>query len=341
MSKRSEMSKEFFESHSSVFFLVLLSLGSVALLVTGLLIPSDAGTAAAFFGTLSIQLSGSLLAAAIATLFLGLADVREYMAHTLARLITRGDIVHALSVDAKSRLERALALDNVGETTIYLEPSLYAALSELRNRSLSDFHLFNHGIDVTLRPHPEHPQLLVRESVRSFQVRSFHRREDKRRFPFKAYVEITLPSNVEVDQDDFVHHFEARAGEEFFDQSEIRVQKDQSGTLAVLSFEFKKELAVDNQLDIRISYSTLSSIEDHTELFICRYPTHGFRGSLRFLPGYRYDCAWFKSWDTGVGFIAGRSRQQVLGNGITAETHGWVLPGEGVFYSWQPSAYGA
>ncbi|HEX2203494.1 MAG TPA: hypothetical protein VHG91_09365 [Longimicrobium sp.] len=326
--------KNWFSKHSSVGFVLWLLLLSLLLLGFGEFLNRSSSPIGKIAGVVLLQLSGSAVAALIVALFFSFKDVRDQIAASAASLLSSGELIDTLSESARAKLEEQIILKKLGNRVVGLEPSLIASLDQLRNRVLTAHYLQNFIQEVTLTPHRDDPRLLFRRLVRHFRVRSYHLAPNLRQYPFRFYTEIGLPEGIDFDNADLLREFEVVVGSAVLTREHIKIERELSGSLPVLTITCEADLAVDRELDVRITISTLGSVRDTTELLIARYPTLGFHASVKYMEDMYYDCAWFKSWDPEVTYRIGRQSSHKFPNGMSVSTNDWVLPGEGVAFAW-------
>jgi hypothetical protein len=228
----------------------------------------------------------------------------------------------------------------LGSTVSRLQPDIYEAFSIVRDQCLNTFHLQNFTEDITISPHPSNPAFVYRESTRLFKVIPHHLANSNRTFSLCYRAEIGIPKNISISKKEFLTSFKVRAGDYQFGSNDVDIDESMSGSLPVMRLLFNRPIEVKSSLDVNISTRCLSWADDNVDVFRVRYPTNGFRVVFRYLESLEYDASWFKLFKAitpDAGFELDKTNIHPQVNGITAFTHDWVFPGEGVAISWHPS----
>ncbi len=328
--------RDWIRAHGSAVFVGVLIVLSVVLVVGGVRFQDQSGLWGMPLGALMLQLSGATLTAAIATIFFSFEDVRRYMAATVARLITRGELADLLSAEARERLDKRLVLQSLEPDVLFLEPSLHSVLTKRREECLASLHIHNLVYEVNLTDYPEDKRFLVRHVNQSYRVKAHHLDLRPRKFRLRVYQEVTMPPGHALEPGSFLKEFSVTVGDDKLNSEDVRITAETSGTNPVMVLEIERDYEFTSELDVFIACSTLMNAEERSEIYYARYPTVGARVCLRFSEDFTYDGAWFKAWHSPTSIRTGRKRQEILANGIAAVTHDWLLPGEGAILSWQP-----
>jgi hypothetical protein len=326
--------RRWLDNHASPVFVFGLCVVSVILLMIGW---SLSGTKHPVWSTLGIvlmQLSGSALAAAIATLFFSLQDVQSQIASTAAMLIANGEMLDNLSESARDRLDEQLAIRKAHNLANKVDPTLFGVLNRVRESAIVSYHLYNFYQEITISADDSHPGLEVRRYVRRYRVKGSHLAANEPIFPFRARFEVVLPDGVMLSNHEILREFEVHVGEQVLDRSHAEIKREKSGTTPVATITCTADFDCRRDIDLNLVATTVGVAPANTEVFIARYPTCGFQFTIRHGDDFIYDCAWFKNWGPQPSYQDGREKHQMVPNGISAFTNDWVLPGEGIAISW-------
>jgi len=319
---------------SSRVFLVLVLLLSLGLFYAAELV--DEKNHAALYGTLS-HLAAMLLAAFIAAAFFSFRDVRELLSASITSLLVDGRFAEHLSPSLRGRLRRLLLLQDLGDRVAFLEPEVLELVERIQQNALALPHHYGHSTTVTLSDHTDNPAHLRRHVRTSSKVSCRHCKGSRGNYRLIISAEITNLGGA-MPVDDFLRTFSVRAGSQMFGPSDATVSKQQSAGTDIVHIALDKEILVENELEISYEYETICSKTDPTEIQLVRYPTAGFRFTVVYRDGIDYDVAWFRATESGPRGALPTSRETVelTPRGITAFTHKWLLPGDGVALIWFP-----
>ena len=322
------------KQHASAIFLALLLLLSVVLLLGGFSLQAKTSPMSKTAGNLLVQLSGAALATSIATAFLGFSDVRDSLAATLARLFSEGSVVKLLSSDVRDVIHKEIIMSRLAGTAREIEPSLLEHLTGITNACLGAPHIQNYNIRDILVQHPARPDLLAREVAVSFRISARHLTDPMTPLPYLFLYQIPIPDGDEIDERDFLLEFEATLGNERFTREDVGVRKKNKGGVDFLRFIFETSVPIGHELDAYINYKAAAVKHDTFAVYRARYPTRGFNVTLNDSGGQDYDGVWSKATKPLEKGFPGRKELRILPNGISAVTNDWVLPGEGIAFSW-------
>lgn len=327
----------YFKKNKSVFFFVFVLILSVLFLWFGSTLASSENTTKAFIGMILLQSASITITALLAMLFLNLDETRHHILTSVADALAQGALPKLLTTKAKEQLERDIALNDLSETNKNLDPGLYDHLKNTRDRALSNIIITNHFEDIRLRDYEDNPDLVIREQTKTYRMTGRHLHEGKD-IDIRCYMEAGFKEGVSIEPSEFLLDFKARLGDIFLEKKDVvdKIIIEKSGTMTVLTLDFTQKVKVEDALDVNISSSIIGWKDDNVEVLITKYPTNGLRVSFRYLENLSYDSAWLKSWELNTGIKAGREHLQTHNDGLTAYTNDWVLPGEGIVFSWHP-----
>jgi hypothetical protein len=101
-----------------------------------------------------------------------------------------------------------------------------------------------------------------------------------------------------------------------------------------ITITFEKNIEIIDYSDVLLEIETLSSKNVNDEVFIARYPTNGYKVTLRYSKEYEYDSCWFNSIPRKDMSEINSEQQIVYHDGISVMTNDWILPGNGVSLCW-------
>jgi hypothetical protein len=326
--------------HGSAIMVFILVLSGVLFSFFGNSLSNSTITFVKILGIFFIQLGTTLIVAAVATLFFNLRDIKESMVRMASQLLANSEVIPFLSKEAKDRLEESIVFDRLKSTVSRLQPDLYNVVTLIRDKYLNTFHLQNFHEEVFVSPHPSNPAFVHRESTRTFKVIPYYLANSQRTFSLCYNLEIGVPKDIPISEEEFLINFEVRAGDNLFGLADAVVKESTSGSLGVMRMHFNRPVEVKESLAVRISSRCLGWADDNVDIFRVRYPTNGFTVAYRYLESLQYDASWFKLFKAitpEAGFKLDKADIHPHSCGITAVTQDWVLPGEGVAISWHPS----
>ena len=287
------------------------------------------------YGTFS-HLAAMLLAAFIAAAFFSFRDVRELLASSITSLLVDGTFAEQLSPNLRQRLRRLLLLQDMSGTIALLEPEVLEHVERIQFQALSLPHHQGYSATITLADIPADPAHLRRHVRVSYMVSARHCKNGKATYRLIISAEITNLGGA-LATDDFLQAFAVAAGEERFKAADATVTKATSAGLDIIHIALDKLITVDNEAEVTYEFETICSRSDPTEIQFVRYPTKGFRFTIAYRDGIDYDVAWFRDEPRLRGAVpTSRETVELTPRGITAYTHKWLLPGDGVVAVWYP-----
>lgn len=319
-----------FAEHRSAVFLFCLILFGLCLLVTGLLF--EGGGLSKFAGNLFIELSIAAFAGVIATLFLSFEEVRAQLASTIATLFSEGKISALLSSGARDVLHKELTLQRI--TAAAIEDSLFKELRHLTDEYLQAVHVRNLMQQTVITPYSKDDRFLKESITRRFILDATHLGRPTE-FEYKFSYKLSLPSKMSVKPADIFEVFEGKIGSQSFGMGSLKYEPPGAGD-SVARFEFSVKTEIEGSVQGFFQYTLLFDREDRTLATHIRYPTKGFSAELRYNHEHKYECAWFQSCLPGFSEFPGTRETQHLRDGLSVGTETWLLPGDGVEFSWIP-----
>lgn len=319
---------------SRLFLLSILALSLVLFYIAERVGEKDH---AAMYGTLS-HLAAMLLAAFIAAAFFSFRDVRELLSASITSLLVDGRFSEHLTPKLRQQLRRLLLHQDLSDRVRYLEPEVLEHVEQIQLNALGLPHHHGYSATVTLTEIPGSPHHLRRHVRTSFKVSCRHFINERSTYRLIISAEITNLAGV-TPAAGFLDRFSVTAGSQSYAAADAVVTTAMSAGITIFHIAFDKSIEVEKEMEVSYELETICSKGDPTEVHIIRYPTAGFRFTLVYQDGIDYDVAWFRATERGPrGAEPTTSRETVelYPRGITAFTHKWLLPGDGVVVIWFP-----
>jgi hypothetical protein len=325
--------KKWFKNHESANFFWIIILISVILLAIGLLLSKLDNPIMSFISNFVIQLSGAALATAILTVFLSFGDVKKSLTSTLSNLWIEGKVVDSLSNSVKSKIDKRIILSNSSDIK-EINESLFIDLTKLRDKCLNSFHIINYNYEIVLSDWEKNSEFIIHRVKCTYRVISSHIAIKEKKYPLKFYYEITIPNDLELIEKDFIRNFNIKIDKQEFDKNDVTISKAKIGTMQSISISISKEIEIKDYADVLLDVETLSCKKINDEMLIARYPTLGYKVTMRYTDKYDYDCCWFRANCHTDIYKLNEAQQSIYNDGITAITNDWVLPGDGATLCW-------
>lgn len=248
--------------------------------------------------------------------------------------------IERLSKDASEKLFQLLVkgADNrrAAEAALERPPDLVEHLSRLTARCWNLPHVHHYHVTTTLRPHADGSSRIVEDTTISFQIRTSHLNIDELTYDHRFLSEMSLPAGTTSLAEDVLLDYVATCGSARFGRADVTTSIVQSGGRPAVRFELLRRLTVRDATTVRIRHRLVLLGNDRSIAIVARYPTRGFTLTLSYSDQYDYEVGWFKSNPAQDPNFPGHDEFNVLADGITAETYGWLLPGEGLSVMWVP-----
>jgi len=332
----------FIQKHGGAFFILgALIIGIIFLIVGAILAtekPTDGAAidpAASIASTVFLQVGGTLLTIAGATLFFSLDDVKTFFSSTLATLFTGGDIIPLLSAPARSNLAEKLTRHEYESPSAKWDDGLYKLASTLKDAVLLSPYTTNFFISKTFRWHDKHAFLVhSRISIR-YTLVAGHLGGAASKVSIGFGTTITLNGAADVTIDNCVETFNVKVGSAEYGNDALKVTEEEDGKVKKITVAFATEVEVKDEISVTITYEGIDHLDSQVEVFRVGKPSKGATMSLYFEDGFAYEAEWLAI------MIPSDSKQMIRGidrfkNGISAYTNDWVLPGEGVMVRFIP-----
>jgi hypothetical protein len=325
---------EWLKNHKSANFFWSIIVVGILLLAVGLAIGQSTSKVLGFLSTFIIQLSGAAFATAILTVFLSFRDIRQTLSNTLSDLWTEGNVVNSLSSKVKEKIDKKIILSSNENSIISLEETLYRSLTEQRINCLNSFFINNLNYDISLMDYEKNPNLVIHSVRCSYRVRSEHLADKNRTYPLKYYYEISVPKEFDLAKEKFLRNFHIRINGLEFNKEDVVINRKSIGTIDAITITFDKTFKINEYSDVLLEIETLSSKNINDEVFITRYPTNGYKVTLRYSKEYEFDSCWFNSIQRKDMSELNSEQQIAYPDGISVMTNDWILPGNGVSLCW-------
>ena len=114
----------------------------------------------------------------------------------------------------------------------------------------------------------------------------------------------------------------------------VIINRKSIGTIDAVTITFDKTFKIKEYSDVLLEIETLSSKNINDEVLIARYPTNGYKVTLRYSKEFEYDSCWFNSIQRKDMSELNSEQQIAYPDGISVVTNDWILPGNGVTLCW-------
>ena len=324
----------FVKDHSSVLFLFVVLLCGVILFPVGVMLHDGQNPSSQIWSSVITQFAGALTAIALTAFFFSLPDLRKYLANTVVRLISDGDIVSLLSRNSQASFRSRLHLEMVGENAEEAEPTLHAHVEKIISTALGSPYVTNYRCIISVSPLTGDDTRFLEHVSIQYRLHVHHLKSGVL-VPIRFYQEQSFPKDSKPAHRSWVKAFSFEVGKLTAGINDIVFAEQVENESVLMTASCSLDLNVHEDVDVSISSTLIIPDHDPVQMVCARYPSQGFFVSLTRGAEFTYDCGWFTVCDPSEDLPA-KGRIDTLPNGIQAGTNDWLLPGEGVAVYYYP-----